>query len=227
MRNLILSGGPAHDYARTSAMLTDILSEAGVTSEIHEDFDVVENGRIQEFDVLTLNCARTTFASQAQWREEWGFELSGRARREIRVFLRRGKGLLALHAAALCFDDWPEFREILGAWWEWGYTTHPAIQEHGMRVRTDAHPVVDGIEDFTIFDELYINLRLAAPIEPLMESDWEGSAHPMLWVREHGPARIFYCALGHGPEAFANPAYRSLIQHGAQWVTERPRRNAS
>ncbi len=60
--NPILSGGVAHDSARTrtSPMLADILSEAGNCSEIHDDFDVMEDGSLQQFYLLTLNCVRWT-----------------------------------------------------------------------------------------------------------------------------------------------------------------------
>ena len=46
MRNLILSGGVAHDYARTSPMLVATLSEVGIDSHIHESFAVVEDERL-------------------------------------------------------------------------------------------------------------------------------------------------------------------------------------
>ena len=42
MRNLILSGGIAHDYAATSPMLASILSESGIDSEIREDFTIMD-----------------------------------------------------------------------------------------------------------------------------------------------------------------------------------------
>ncbi|MBI2504183.1 MAG: response regulator transcription factor [Candidatus Latescibacteria bacterium] len=59
-RNLILSGGVVHDYPRTSAMLAEILAPAGIRSEICEDFQRVDEGFLQDFDLVTLNCARWT-----------------------------------------------------------------------------------------------------------------------------------------------------------------------
>ena len=90
-----------------------------------------------------------------------------------------------------------------------------------MRVKTGAHPIVEGVEDFAIADELYVNFRFADAIDPLIESDWEGEARPVLWVRHYGGGRICYNALGHGPEAFENPSFRRLVQRGALWVLGR------
>jgi type 1 glutamine amidotransferase len=216
--NLILSGGVAHDYRATSPMLQTLLRETGIDSEIREDFAAVENGGLRDFDLLTLNCVRWTCDQTPGWRAQWRFELSARAREEILAFLARGKGLLALHAATICFDDWPEYRRILGAWWEWGRSGHAPLQEHAMRICQPAHPLVQGLGDFAICDELYTRPRIYDQVDPLVEAGWEGTAHPILWLRNYGPARVCYNALGHGVEAFAHPTNRLLLQRGAAWA---------
>ena len=221
LKALILSGGVAHDYARTSAMLSEILAEAGIESDIREDFRAVEDGSLQRYDLVVLNCARWTCNQTPQWRDQWQFELSDAARKGLLEFLAQGKGLLALHAATICFDDWPEYRKILGVWWEWGESGHAPHQKHAMRVRTDAHPLVKGIHDFEIVDELYTDPRITDKVEPLIEAEWEGKRHPILWIRQYGKARVCYNALGHGVQAFANPVFRLLLQRGALWAGNR------
>jgi len=220
VRNLILSGGVAHDYARTSAMLADVLAEVGIESAVRDDFAVVESGGLLDYDLLTLNCVWWTCDQTPEWRDEWHFELSEAARHGILEFLSHGKGLLALHCATICFDDWAEYREILGAWWEWGHSRHAPLQEQTMRVVGD-HPIVAGMADFRIVDELYTNARAAGELAPLIVAEWEGVTHPILWVRNYGLGRVCYNALGHGPEAFANPSNRLLLQRGALWAARR------
>lgn len=221
MRNLILSGGVAHDYARTSPMLADLLREVGVESDIREDFGAVEDGSLMAYDMVTINCVRWTCDQTPDWRNEWHFDLSEAARRGFLDFFGAGNGLLALHCATICFDDWPEYREILGAWWDWGYSTHAPFGERAMRVNTGRHPIIEGIGDFTILDELYTDPRITDSVEPLIEADWDGRTHPMLWVRKYGSARVCYNALGHGPEAFEHPTNRMLLQRGALWTMGR------
>lgn len=220
-RNLILSGGVAHDYARTSPMLANTLREVGIESEVHEGLDIVESGGLAAFDMVTLNCVRWTCSQpqvSAQWREQWSFELSEQARRGLAEFFAQGKGLLALHCATICFDDWPAYRKILGAWWEWGHSGHAPFGKRCMQVHSGAHPVVADIEDFEIDDELYTNASVTDSIDPLIEAEWEEEMHPILWLREYGDARVCYNALGHGPEAFEHPTNRRLLQRGARWV---------
>ena len=73
-------------------MLADVLDAVGIQSEIHEDFTVVEDGSILDFDMLTLNCVRWT-CSQSHvnpaCRKEWHFKLSEDARRGFLAILAR------------------------------------------------------------------------------------------------------------------------------------------
>ena len=224
-RNLILSGGVAHDYARTSLALEAALGEVGIRSEIHEELGVVEDGSLHGFDMLTLNCARWTCAQNPEWRDQWRFELSLPARRELLRFLGAGRGLLALHCATLCFDDWPEYPRVLGAWWEWGHSSHAPLQEHAIEIVSPTHPITRGFADFVIHDELYTRPRVLDGVEPLAQGTWEGAAHPILWAREYGRARVCYNALGHDLDAFEHPTNRTLLQRGALWVLGRLERS--
>lgn len=89
-----------------------------------------------------------------------------------------------------------------------------------MRVRLGAHPIVEETLDFDIVDELYTDPAITDSIDPLVEAEWEGKLHPILWVRGYGKARVCYNALGHGPQAFDNASNRSLVQRGALWAAK-------
>ncbi len=222
MKCIILSGGPAHDYDLTSAELSRILEEVGIDSRIQADFGAIGEGVFRDCDMIALNCARWSTIGQStsdpQIRDKWSFELSEKARNEFLRFFADGKGLLALHAATLCFDDWSEYARIVGA----TFTGHaPYHQYYSMHVCDRAHPITTGLDDFIIKDELYTNPSITDSVEPLIDSEWEGRRHPILWVRNYGAARICYNALGHDMESFENPTFRELVRRGALWVTRR------
>ena len=211
IRNLILTVGPAHDYDQTAPVIANCLTRVGIESEVTKDFDVSETRGLGEFELLTLSCTRVTYVAVPRWTEKWGFELSEGARVEILRFLGGGKGLLALHAASGCFDDWPEYPQILGAWWEGHHSSHPPVQKLSMRVNAGAHPVVDGIEDVEIEDELFMNLKFTDRVTPLIESDWEGASIPVVWTRSYGGGPVYYNGLGHGLEAVETPDFQRLV----------------
>ncbi|MHB1457130.1 MAG: ThuA domain-containing protein [Armatimonadota bacterium] len=217
MKNLILSGGVAHDYAATSPMIAEILNDVSIDSDIL-GIQALEDNTLNEYDMMTINCVYWTCSQTPDWYDEWHYEMPETAKNNILNFVKSGKGILALHCATICFDDFPEYRKILGAWWDWGKSGHAPYQEQIMRVQTDAHPVVAGLTDFKINDELYTNPQITDSIEPLITAEWEGVDHPILWLREYESARVCYNALGHGIEAFMKTANRTLLKRSALWV---------
>ncbi len=221
LKSIILAGGVAHPYEQTSEQLKNTLGSIGIQSRITNDLDILASPELASSDILVMNCVRWTCSQTPQWREEWHYEMPSRNRAGMMHHLESGLGLLALHAAVICFDDWPEFRKILGAWWEWGSSGHAPCQEHRMVIRPCSHPIVEGVNDFSIVDELYTRLRTVEPVDPLITAEWEGEEYPMLWVRHYGRARICYCALGHGVESFGNESFQRILQRSALWVAGR------
>ena len=214
---LILSGGVAHDYAVTSPMLATILQHGGITAEITERLHDLTEARLHDFDVLILNCVR--------WSAEWSdgpdgvYRFGDDARRNVIDFLESGKGLVALHAATINFDDWPAYRDILGGCWEWEHAGHGPYQPGWMMHIVDrAHPITQGIDDFEIHDELYHTLTLTRHVHTLMTTLWNGKLHPMAWTTSYGPARIHYNALGHGLETFRHPSFQQMLKQGVLWA---------
>jgi len=220
LKALIISGGPAHEYQTTSLKLREILAGAGLESEITEDPGMLASPRMGDFRVVVLNCARWTCDQTPQWRDEWRYLVPQGARDGLVGHLESGGGLLALHAATICFDDWPEFREIIGAWWRWGVSSHSPYGNHLMRVRGGSHPIIQGLQDFTIMDELYTDQQLTGPVKPLVTAEWGGGEHPVLWTGDYRGGRVCYCALGHGVESFENTSFQGLIRRSSIWVAD-------
>ncbi|MBI4553950.1 MAG: ThuA domain-containing protein [Candidatus Latescibacteria bacterium] len=222
IRTLILSGGVAHDYATTSPMLVDILSEAGIVAEMTDKLADLARPDLHEFDVLTLNCVR--------WPTEWAtgpdgpYQLGEAERRTVLDFLASGNGLVALHAATINFDDWPAYREIVGGYWEWNVTGHGPYQPGwAMHIVDREHPITRDIEDFSIHDELYHTLTITRHVHTLMTTLWDGRLQPMAWTTTYGPARVHYNALGHGPDTFRCEPFRRMLQQGVRWAAGKKR----
>lgn len=216
-RVLILCGGVAHDYATTTPMLSHLLTQEGFVVETTDRVADLVRPDLNSFDALILNCVR--------WSTEWApgpdgpYRLGERKRDAVLAFLAQGKGLMALHAACICFDDWPEYREILGGGWEWGVSGHGPYQPGWeLTVAAGMHPITQGVADFSIHDELYHTLTVTRPVQVLMTAPWEGRPQPMAWVTDYHGARIHFNALGHGPESFQSEPFRRLLNHRSRWV---------
>jgi type 1 glutamine amidotransferase len=231
--NLILSGGPGHHpYSTTSARLAWYLSLEGFTSDVTED---IEAGLTRLADgcygLLTVNALRWRMdeSQYAAEKDRWAFSLSPEGRAAILAHVERGGPVLAVHTAPICFDDWPEWGDIVGAQWVWGTSNHPPLGLTQVRVNSGVHEIVDGAGDFEVVDEVYSHLDVRPDVKPLATGHHDGIDHPLLWARqvvspsgEGAGARVVYDALGHDERSLDHPVHRAIIRRAARWLLGAP-----
>ncbi len=225
VRNLILTGGIFHPFETAAPALGDILSQQGITSEITEDIEGgLEDLAGGKFDMLTVYALRWRMLGNAKYdefRDQWAYSPSVQARRTIIDHVSGGGGLLGMHTAAICFDDWPEWGQILGATWVWGQSGHPPYGPATTRIEDASNPFVAGLEDFTLADEVYSNMKMEADVEPIMSAtaDQENPAwQPVLWRRHWHGGRVAFDGLGHDAAALTHPTHRKILARAARWV---------
>ncbi|MEU8250325.1 ThuA domain-containing protein [Nonomuraea sp. NPDC048916] len=225
---LILSGGVAHDFPASTATLADVLGEAGFEVTVTTDVEgacLGLAGDARPPALLVLNMLRWTMRVEryAHLRDEWSISLGQPARQALSGHVRRGGGLLAMHGASICFDDWPGWRDLLGGVWRWDRSSHPPLGGPvRVTVATGSHPIVDGIGDFDVVDEVYGFLDRTPDVRGLMSSPHGGADHPLLWAREVGAGRVVYDALGHDGRSYDAPEHRLIVQRSAAWASRAP-----
>src|SRR6266700_2670128 len=123
-----------------------------------------------------------------------------------------------------------------------GYTRE---LEHHILAVDPGHPICAGLEEgFSIVDEVYLNPVLTEIIHPILRTDYpmdssaffsgqlaitghmyssEGWSHPpgtglVGWVKTAGQSPIAYLQPGHGPAAYGNAAFRTLLSNAIGWV---------
>jgi type 1 glutamine amidotransferase len=145
-------------------------------------------------------------------------------------FLRaidRGVGLVVLHHALVSFQHWPEYERIIGGRYPEDQTRRgevtPALgYRHDVDIPVTIvakkHPITQGLDDFTIRDEIYWGYRVSQDVIPLIATTHADSGNPLAWARREGNARVVYIQLGDSPTAFSNPNYRRLLSQSIQWA---------
>lgn len=222
---VVLSGGVAHDFPASSAAVAAVLTEAGLAATVEEDVETVLTGLASARPLVVLNMLRWTMQvpRYAAQRARWSLSLSAAARAALAAHLHAGGGLLGLHGASICFDDWPQWRELLGAAWRWDRSTHPPLDGPvRVTVATDRHPIVAGARDFDVVDEVYGFLDRTDDVVGLMSAPHHGTDHPLLWARTVGRGRVVYDALGHHVPSYDPPEHRRIVRRAARWAAGLP-----
>jgi hypothetical protein len=222
LRNVLLSGGIFHPFEKTSAELAALLAPLGIESKVCKDPEAAVSA-LDGADLFTVNALRWRMHGEKYdpHREEWAFSLSEPARVRVTEFVAGGGGLLGLHTASICFDDWPGWGELLGGAWAWGTSHHPPPGAFTARPTAARHPIIRGIDAFEIEDEVYSELALEPNVIPLLTSDAASGAQPLLWARELGLGRVVYDALGHDERSFGHESHQRMLRRAALWAIGR------
>ena len=142
------------------------------------------------------------------------------------AYVKSGRPIIAHHGGIASYDDWPRFGELLGFAWIWGKTNHSPIADYDVRMMPTGHPIVAGLSDFRIHDELYYDIAITPglKVQTHAEAEFEGKRLPMVMTasggRVDGAGKVAYLANGHDIKAFECPAMERLWQNAVAWSLE-------
>lgn len=219
MRALILSGSgryadPWHPFAETSARLADILRDQGLEVEISGDVDArMAALTADDPDLLVLNLGDPAHTGTPDPDAE------ARGRAGLLAHLGRGRPLLASHVTSTSLRGVPEWEAILGGVWVRDTTFHPDYGVATILVHPERDAIVAGLDDFTVHDERYTDLRVDPSVVALASHEHDGREHPLMWARRYGDAKVFYDALGHDAASYDAPTHREILARATRWLT--------
>jgi type 1 glutamine amidotransferase len=188
---------------------------------------------LEEIDGLPIDTAANAFKKDVRGRYDvvvmYDFtrDLDELGRRNLRLFVESGKGIVVLHHALLNFQTWPWWSEdVVGGRYrlqrEEGWPSSGVKNGQDFFVTpVGSHPVLDGVRPFRVTDEAYKDLYFSDRIKPLLTTDNPASDTTLAWVGPCRTSRVVAIQLGHGNTIFGHPAYRALIRNAIVWAAGR------
>lgn len=209
-RIVILSGAtatddPWHDFDATSHAVASCLSEAGWSCTVAAT-SASARADLSDADLLVVNSGMRSRPGRD----------SG-APTQLLDYLASPRPVLGLHAAANSLRAVPQWARRLGVRWVDGVSTHPPIGWQRL-VPAPGTPMLRGLDEVVVYDELYTDLELLRPAQVLLAHHSRGLDHPLVLGREDGPQRTVYDALGHGVESYASPSRQDLLRGEVRWL---------
>jgi type 1 glutamine amidotransferase len=143
-------------------------------------------------------------------------------------YVQSGRPILAFHSGILSYNDWPEYGQLLGFRWEMGITEHTLYAGWKVKINS-SHPIVRGVPDYELMDELYYNVQVEAGMNAEMHAYAEFGPEktrpvkfPMVITgtggRIAGAGKTAYLANGHSMKTFECAALRPLWMNTLKWL---------
>jgi len=230
-----LTRGFRHNAIAAGAKAFELLGGAtkAFNVTVSDDIGMFAPDKIRAFDAVVL--MNTTgelflpadFGTLGKKAQDKAKARDAELKKSLLEFVRKGNGLIGVHAATDCWYDWPEFGAMIGGW----FNGHPWNETVGVKLEDPAHPLVAafGGNGFEVEDEIYtfrapwsrrhvrVLLTLDRAKTPRKGNRLDDD-YALAWVRAEEQGRVFYCGFGHEVAIFENPAMLKFLLDGTQWV---------
>ena len=144
-------------------------------------------------------------------------------------FVKSGKGFIGIHSATDTFYKWPEYGEMIGAYFD----GHPWTQENEVAISAfDRTNPVTRVwpESFRLQEETYqfrdfdatkskVTMRLDTEHTDMTKKGIKAKEFPLTWFRSYGKGKVFYTALGHRPEVWRDSRYQTMMVNAIRWAS--------
>ncbi len=210
LRVLVLTGG--HDY--------DTLDFRNLFDRMPMQVEHVELTKIATF-----------FNSITDWNYDvivfYNFRnrLGNRGKKNFLKLCEQGVGLVFLHHSLMGFDDWPAFKDIVGARYYFegevpkekeGTYRHDVTMN--ITIQETDHPITQNLDDFRLYDEVYGNYWMSEENNVLLTTDHPESRTEIGWTRTYDQSRVVFLQPGHGKEALRDERYVTLVRRAILWA---------
>jgi type 1 glutamine amidotransferase len=213
------------------------------TAVVSDDPESFDPDNLKQFDaILMLSTTGSLFMSKdAEKKESLLYKTPtngplpaelvrpAQLRASLLDFVRSGKGLMGIHAAADSSYRWKEYGTMLGGQFNghpWGHIV--------MRIEDPTNPVnaAFGGKPFEISDEIYTfketysreRQHILTSIDLAASKISKGLNRPadndyaVSWLNRYGQGRVFYCSLGHSENTYMNPTVLRHYLAGLQFA---------
>lgn len=213
--------GPSVDAGERA--LREIAARKGWTVVVTDRGGAMTAATLRHFDAVV-------------WNNVSGDVLTLRQRAAFRRYIEQGGGFVGIHGAGgdlAYFWDWYA-DTLLGARFK-GHPTNPSFRD--ARVQVDrADSITRGLPpSWSMNDEWYsffaspraTGATVLLTLDETSYAPFGGGTsiamgdHPIAWKRCLGEGRVFYSAIGHRPETYADPNNARFLEQAIAWAAKR------
>jgi type 1 glutamine amidotransferase len=153
--------------------------------------------------------------------------LSDEQKSALLNFVKSGKAFIGIHSATDTFYKWPEYGEMINGYFD----GHPWTQDTEVTIKVDdrTHVTTKHLPASLTFKEEIYQFKQFVPerVKVLVSLDTtktdmtrpgiKAASFPLVWYKSYGKGRVYYSALGHRPDVWANDWYQTMLVNAIKW----------
>jgi len=207
----VWGGWEGHEPKQCVDVFAPLLAEEGYEVEISNTLDsYLDQEKMRSLSLVVQVVTMSTITDEQE--------------RGLLDAIESGVGFAGWHGGAGdSFRSNVDYQFMVGGQW----VAHPGgIIEYEVNIINHHDPITAGIEDFRMKSEQYYlhvdpsNEVLATTTFGGEHCPWiEGVVLPVVWKRQWGKGKVFYCSLGHVAADFDVPEAREIVRRGMLWAS--------
>jgi len=210
---VVVTGGHAFERKPFFTLFEGYDDIEYVEAQQKDDSEIFEDVSEWDYDVMVL-------FNMTQ-------KISPKRQENFTKLVNGGVGVVALHHSMGAFQDWGEYRKIIGGKYYTRATEEDGVKREGstyehdvdfeVRVEDSRHPITRGVSDFAVHDETYKKCGFEKDNRLLLSTEHPTSDEQLGWVRRYGKGKVCFIMVGHGPSVYSNESYRRLVAQAIRW----------
>ncbi|ANY76205.1 hypothetical protein BBD41_28525 [Paenibacillus ihbetae] len=155
------------------------------------------------------------FDACISYADSWNRPLTSEQIAGLLKYVAGGGGLLAIHNGISLAGRY-ELLQVIGA----KFVTHPPYQPLHFHRTTLEHPLLQGVENFTLEEEPYrFEFDSYTPRNVFLEYEHEGKRWPSAWEQKYGLGKVVYLHPGHRENVIKADPIKQIIINSVRWIT--------
>ena len=214
MKALIVWGGwDGHEPDKVAEIFRREIVAMGGSAEVYNTLDAFVQNDLETYDLII---------------PIWTMgEITPDQEKAVTRAVAAGVGIAGCHGG-MCdaFRNAVEWQFMTGGNW----VAHPGNDgvEYTVHIIQGAHPIVEGLQDFTVKSEqYYLHVDpavkvLATTRFPVVDGPHSPNGPvdmPVVWIKYWGKGRVFYCSLGHKASIVEMPETLEIMRRGFRWAS--------
>ncbi|MGI6610384.1 MAG: ThuA domain-containing protein [Limnochordia bacterium] len=210
---IVWGGWMGHEPDLVAETFRQVLEELGFGVEVSDTLDAfLDADKLMNLDLIV---------------PVWTMgKITNEQLRPVLRAVEHGVGIAGCHGG-LCdaFRESTQWQFMTGGQW----VAHPgnADVEYRVEIIKGSHPIVHGIDDFTVRSEqYYLHVDPAVKVLATTQFPTVDGPHspngrvdmPVVWIKHWGAGRVFYNSLGHHNDTIVAEPARTIMKRGFAWA---------